>query len=169
MEVRKMIFKKTAAAPAKKAKTYDDNGFSARMQELMAEQKSVNSFAKAAGVTEGAIRNYLRGGVKPSQKMVEAIARTANVSPEWLLTGEGQRKPTAGELLLGTPAERDVLRLAIQDAEQILAVLKAKVTPEQKAELILGVFDYYSEATKSGDQPESAEIIDFVKEKLKRA
>ena len=169
MKVWKMIFKKSAAQAAKKHKTVDDLGFSERMRALMAEQKSVNSFAKAAGVTEGAIRNYLRGGVKPSQKMVEAIARTANVSPSWLLTGKGARDPQAGELLLGTPAERDVLRLAIQDAEQILAILKAKPTPEEKAELILGVFDYYSEATKEGTQPESAEIIDFIKEKLKRA
>lgn len=168
-----MIFKKSATAAqssqAKAPKTVDDKGFSDRMKALMAEQKSVNSFAKAAGVTEGAIRNYLRGGVKPSQKMVEAIARTANVSPKWLLTGEGKRNPQTGELLLGTPAERDVLRLAIQDAEQILTALKAKPTPEEKADLILGVFDYYTEATQEGEQPDSAEIIDFIKEKLKRA
>ena len=111
----------------------------------------------------------MRGGVKPSRKVLEAIARTANVSPQWLLTGEGQRSPEAGELLLGTPAERDVLRLAIQDAEQILAVLKASPSPEEKADLVLAVFDFYSDALREGQQPEGAEIIDFIKEKLKRA
>lgn len=168
-----MIFKKSAAEPAQNLKSGENagdfEGFSARMRELMAEQKSVNSFAKTAGITEGAIRNYLRGGVKPSKKVLEAIARTANVSPQWLLTGEGNRNPQAGELLLGTPAERDVLRLAIQDAEQILAVLKATPTPEEKADLILAVFDFYSEGLQKGEQPEGAEIIDFIKEKLKRA
>jgi len=164
-----MIFKKKAVLPAETQKNPLDSGFSSRMRDLMAAQKSVNSFAKAAGITEGAIRNYLRGGVKPSKKVLEAIARAANVSPQWLLTGEGARTPQAGELLLGTPAERDVLRLAIQDAEHILLVLKITPTPEEKAELILAVFDHYSGAVRQGKQPETAEIIDFIKEKLKRA
>lgn len=163
-----MIFKKSIAPAAKDLKNTENEGFSARMRGLMAEQKSVNSFAKAAGITEGAIRNYLRGGVKPSKKVLEAIARAANVSPQWLLTGEGARTPSVGELLLGTPAERDVLRLAIQDAEHILAVLKATPTAAEKADLILAVFDHYSDAVRDGTQPETAEIIDFIKEKLKR-
>lgn len=164
-----MILKKSTPQPLGEQEGLESQGFSERMRELMAEQKSVNSFAKAAGITEGAIRNYLRGGVKPSKKVLEAIARTANVSPQWLLTGEGARDPQAGELLLGTPAERDVLRLAIQDAEHILAALRATPTPEEKADLILAVFDHYNAAVREGVQPETAEIIDFIKEKLKRA
>ncbi len=146
----------------------DLEGFSERMQTLMAEQKSVNSFAKLAGVTEGAIRNYLRGGVKPSAKVIEAIARTANISPTWLATGNGSREPQAGELLLGTPDQRALMKMAIQDADKILEILKAKLQAEHKADLVLAVFDYYSDCSEQNKTPQTAEIIDFIKEKIKR-
>lgn len=146
----------------------DVEGFSSRMRGLMAAQKSVNSFAKAAGITEGAIRNYLRGGVKPSQKVLEAIARTANVSTRWLATGEGAQTPEVGELLFGTPDERQMMKLAIQDTEQIAGVLNINITPEQKAELVLAVFDYYSLCSQEGREVAADNIVSFVQEKLKR-
>lgn len=146
----------------------DVAGFSERMRDLMAAQKSVNSFAKAAGVTEGAIRNYLRGGVKPSQKVLEAIARTAGVSVNWLATGEGDQTPGAGELLFGTPDQRDIMKLAIKDAEQILAVLKATPTPDDKAELMLGLYDYYAQCQAEGTDVNPDNVVDFIKEKLRR-
>lgn len=146
----------------------DINGFSERVRLLMAEQKSVNSFAKRAGVTEGAIRNYLRGGVKPSQKVVEAIARTANVSAHWLVTGEGERAPEVASLLFGTPSARELMKLAIQDTEKLLFLLEVTLAPEQKAELTLNLFDYYTDADKSGTQTTPEKVVSFVEEKLKR-
>ena len=148
--------------------TAEAHGFSDRMRTLMAEQKSVNSFAKAAGVTEGAIRNYLRGGVKPSQKVVEAIARTAGVSVTWLATGEGEKAPGAGELLFGTPSERDVMKLAIKDAEEILNVLKAEITAAEKADLMLALYDYYCASQKEGQNVSADNVVSFIQQKLKR-
>lgn len=154
--------------PAEKKLSPDVEGFSRRMRELMDVQKSVNSFANAAGVTEGAIRNYLRGGVKPSQKVLEAIARTAGVSVSWLATGEGRREPQAGEMLFGTPGERDVMKLAIQDAEEILGVLKATVPPKQKAELVLALYDYYTACKDDGTDVTADNVVSFIREKLSR-
>lgn len=147
----------------------DVEGFSERMRSLMAEQKSVNSFAKSAGVTEGAIRNYLRGGVKPSQKVLEAIARTAGVSVNWLATGEGEQAPAAGELLFGTPAERDVMKLAIKDGEEILNVLKADISPDEKADLMLALYDYYTACREESAEVSAENVVNFIQEKLKRA
>ena len=159
-------------ATAKKNKTEgvsaDAVGFSERMRALMAQQKSVNSFAKAAGVTEGAIRNYLRGGVKPSQKVVEAIARTAGVSVHWLATGEGAQTPGVGEMLFGTPSDRDVMKLAIQDAEEILKVLEASLLAEAKADLMLALYDYYQASQKAGETVTPDNVINFIQEKLQR-
>lgn len=146
----------------------DAAGFSERMRALMATQKSVNSFAKTAGVTEGAIRNYLRGGVKPSQKVLEAIARTAGVSVIWLATGEGEQTPAAGELLFGTPSEREVMKLAIKDAEEILNVLKTDITPDQKADLMLTLYDYYAASRDAGTDISADNVISFIQEKLKK-
>ena len=146
----------------------DVSGFSERMRTLMATQKSVNSFAKNAGVTEGAIRNYLRGGVKPSQKVLEAIARTAGVSVRWLATGEGEQAPAAGELLFGTPSERDIMKMAIKDAEEILKVLEANLFADEKADLILALYDYYQASQKAGETLTPDNVISFIQEKLKR-
>lgn len=153
---------------AEKLCSPDVEGFSRRMRELMAAQKSVNSFAKAAGITEGAIRNYLRGGVKPSQKVLEAIARTAGVSLIWLATGEGEQTPQAGEMLFGTPTQRELMKLAIQDGEEILGVLKATLTPAQKADLVLALYDYYALCKKEGADVKPDNVVSFIQEKLKK-
>lgn len=45
-------------------------------------------FAEKLGVSEGNIRGYIKG-VVPKADVLEKIVRTYDVSPEWLLTGNG--------------------------------------------------------------------------------
>lgn len=46
-------------------------------------------FADKLGVSEGNIRGYIKG-VVPKADVLEKIVRTYDVSPKWLLTGEGE-------------------------------------------------------------------------------
>ena len=47
------------------------------------------AFAEKLGVSEGNIRGYIKG-VVPKADVLEKIVRTYDVSPEWLLTGNGE-------------------------------------------------------------------------------
>lgn len=57
---------------------------------LQAKEKFKNqsAFAKAAGMTQGAISHYYAGKRVPSAEMIPAISRALGVSMEYLLTGE---------------------------------------------------------------------------------
>lgn len=46
-------------------------------------------FADKLGVSEGNIRGYIKG-VVPKADVLEKIVRTYDISPEWLLTGNGE-------------------------------------------------------------------------------
>ena len=65
----------------------------ARIQAIIDQQYSTNkrAFANAVGVGATVIQNIVgtRQG-KPSYDVVEKICANANISPEWLLTGEGE-------------------------------------------------------------------------------
>ena len=46
-------------------------------------------FAEKLGVSEGNIRGYIKG-VVPKADVLEKIVRTYDISPQWLLTGQGE-------------------------------------------------------------------------------
>ncbi len=62
--------------------------FKDRLKIAMKEE-SVLGFAKKSGLSEGAIRQYLKGS-EPGLDKVIAIAAAAGVSAAWLATGEGK-------------------------------------------------------------------------------
>lgn len=55
--------------------------------------ESVNAFAKRVGVSEGVIRQYLKGGTPGLDKAI-AIADNSDISLAWLATGRGHAYPT---------------------------------------------------------------------------
>lgn len=57
-------------------------------------------FAEKIGISEGNIRGYIKG-VQPKADVLEKIVRNYEVSPEWLLTGEGDMVRTS----LSTPIQ----------------------------------------------------------------
>lgn len=65
--------------------------FAERLKQVMRDE-SVLGFAKKSGLSEGAIRQYLKGG-EPGIEKVIAIANATGVSVGWLATGDGQPEP----------------------------------------------------------------------------
>lgn len=64
------------------------SNFVDRLRETIGKS-SVNAFARKCGLSEGQIRNYLKGAV-PGLDKVESIAKSADVSFSWLATGDGE-------------------------------------------------------------------------------
>lgn len=64
-----------------------------RIKELIGSEP-VTTFAKRCGISESLLRQYISGSVPGLDKAAQ-IARTAEVSLEWLAVGEGERKKCA--------------------------------------------------------------------------
>ncbi len=73
-----------------------DEGFAERLRRTIRAYGSANSLAKAAGVSEGALRKWVGGNSEPSRDRVVAIAKAAGMNVGWLAAGQGPEKAQGG-------------------------------------------------------------------------
>lgn len=69
------------------ADTTEVDQFPARLKQAVGE-KSIRGFARDCGFSDTVLRQYLNGQSEPTRPALLAIARTADVSVEWLATGQ---------------------------------------------------------------------------------
>ncbi len=67
--------------------TTDLDQFPARLKQAVGD-KSIRGFARDCGFSDTVLRQYLNGQSEPTRPALLAIARTANISVEWLATGQ---------------------------------------------------------------------------------
>ncbi len=94
----------------------ESSGFHARLNLLLPGFKSVRAFATASGVSQTGLQRLLNGG-EPTLSTLVALARAAQVSIEWLATGDGPMRhhttplaPVAAPVCydtLGNPVDLD--------------------------------------------------------------
>lgn len=108
----------------------DTAAFQARLTSLIGQQ-STSAFARKVGLSESLIRKYLAGS-EPSLSKANQIAQRANVSLEWLATGQGYLYRQAEvvdmkALDMAMTATRDILQLdsVSTDSEKEMKVMVA--------------------------------------------
>lgn len=72
-----------------------DEGFVARLRQLVVLTGTASALAKKAGISQGGLSRYLNGG-EPSRRVLVALARATEVELHWLATGEGPMAKGAG-------------------------------------------------------------------------
>ncbi|MEY3297148.1 MAG: hypothetical protein RLZZ597_408 [Cyanobacteriota bacterium] len=66
--------------------------FPVRLKQAVRD-KSIRGFARDCGFSDTVLRQYLNGQSEPTRPALLAIARTANISVEWLATGQPGTAP----------------------------------------------------------------------------
>jgi len=74
------------------ARADSDPGFIKRLEEIVDGFPSRAALAKAAGLPPSSLQSYLEGA-EPTRPALVALARTAEVSLEWLADNRGYKKP----------------------------------------------------------------------------
>ncbi|MDF3868736.1 helix-turn-helix transcriptional regulator [Pseudomonas denitrificans (nom. rej.)] len=69
-----------------------DKAFIERLREIASIAGSVSALAKAAGISQGGLQRYLKGG-EPTRPVLISLAKCTGVSLAWLMTGEGEKLP----------------------------------------------------------------------------
>ncbi|WP_293266778.1 S24 family peptidase [Neptunomonas sp.] len=90
--------------------------FSERLESLVDECGSVRSYAIKAGLSEGVIRKYLKGGALPTLDRLDQLAYAANVNIAWLARGEDPKISEAASSHQTTPSE-EYAYVTLYDAE----------------------------------------------------
>jgi transcriptional regulator with XRE-family HTH domain len=78
-----------------------DTGFCDRLRAaLEAAKLSHAEVAKSLGVARSSVTHYCSGRSEPDLEQIRAMAKVANVRPEWLAwgTGEAALQPSAADL-----------------------------------------------------------------------
>ena len=74
-------------------KNYElDSGFHSRLRKILEGERSSSAFAKRAGLSQSGFHRIENGG-EPTLKTIISIAKAANVSVHWLITGEAETEP----------------------------------------------------------------------------
>src|ERR1700752_2397754 len=70
-----------------------ESDFRQRLEELIVEFGSRYALSKASRIAISTLQAY-EAGSKPGLDALVSLARTGNVSLDWLLTGKGEKRPT---------------------------------------------------------------------------
>lgn len=81
----------------KRADAADADNFPTRLKEAIGSN-SIRGFARNCGFSDTVLRQYLSGQSEPTRPALLAIARAAEVSLEWLATGQMSSKESAESL-----------------------------------------------------------------------
>lgn len=115
--------------------------------------RSVRSIARTCGLSETVIRKYLKAESLPTIDRALAIADAVGVRPEWLATGDGPMRngeETTENNHIGCDTES--LVLAIETVEEGLAVTGRVMRPARKAELVMAVYELFTESAGKVDR-----------------
>ncbi|WP_320822380.1 helix-turn-helix transcriptional regulator [Reinekea sp.] len=108
--------------------------FAARLRILVAES-TVSAFARKVGLSESLIRKYLKGS-EPSLSRADQIARTVNVSLEWLATGCGYQYRQAEVV------DQAALQAASRITQQCLIAEAVDLADPARLTLLVSIYQF---------------------------
>lgn len=111
--------------------------------------KSIRGFAKECGLSEGVLRNYLRGDTFPTLDRLEAISTAAGVSATWLATGETS-SGAGGASFIGEsvgdyrPVDERLIGEVIEEVETCVRKAGLDLLPAKKREVVLTAYGLFA-------------------------
>lgn len=106
--------------------------------KFASETKSDSELARILEITPQAIYKFRKQGRLPADLVVN-FAFDAELSLDWLLTGNGTMM--AEDVALLGKIDGELLEMVIELVEELLESKGTRVTPKQKTQLILALYD----------------------------
>lgn len=122
-----------------------------RIRECAAIVGSGNELSRLSGIPRGTLERYMKGR-EPRAAQLAAIARAADVSMDWLITGEGEKQPIQSSKIISSPSiDREMFARVI---DAIAKLYKSEGVHLPDVELGRLSVDKYKEIIESGVLPE---------------
>jgi len=123
---------------------------------------SRDDFASTLGVTRNTIQRYEIGERTPTVDFVVNLCDKFNVNTEWLIYGK-EPKYRDGEIKQ-PPAQVDleVLKDAVDTIEQVLEATGKTMKPEDKAEIIAKIYEYFTDEEQGKDKRKLSNLLKLV-------
>lgn len=124
-----------------------------RIRECAEHVGSGNELSRLTGIPRGTLERYMTGR-EPRAAQLLAIARSANVSLDWLITGEGGRRPWVDAAIASTYDRRLDRELFARVTDAIAKLYKTEGVHLPDVDLGRLSADKYQEIIDSGVLPE---------------
>ena len=124
--------------------------FPERLESLIPEREQ-REFSRKIGISEGALRSYLKGTSIPSLDRLVAFALNTNVNLLWLATGEGPKQGESTTCALNVEA--------LTRALGIVEKVGAGLPPERKARLGAAIYSLYIRSGEAVDPALVEEVV----------
>ena len=109
---------------------------------------SARAFALQCGFSSTEMLQYLSGRIEPTRLTLIAIAHTADVNLEWLMTGEGPMKKTRRSGMIGG----DLYDAIIHSVEECLLTNDKILSTEKKLEFYHYFYDLFKDTSEVNKQ-----------------
>lgn len=116
----------------------NQEGFVKRVRTVL-EGKSARAFADLAGIPPTTFNKIVNGTSEPTRPTLVAIARAANVSLDWLLTGEGPMRPDAPASQLASRIDEALYGRLIDALTKVYKECGVRIPPIVLGELAAGM------------------------------
>ena len=135
------------------------DAFGMRMNIAIKRAGGVTVMSEKAGVSTSVLRKWRAGQSEPTLSSLVSMARAADLSVEWLATGEGtpEAGPTAGERRIDLEVLEDVIIRTRRISEHKGMVLK----PEAEARIIRLVYEFSMRQGQPMDDSSLNNIIEL--------
>jgi transcriptional regulator with XRE-family HTH domain len=121
-------------------------------------------YAPSLGVSLTTIANYENGlRVPDAAFLVKVLGLHPHINPTWLLTGEGPQERRLANVPAGAevPIDPELLAAVIAAVEEHLALVRKRLHPDKKAQLIITLYDLFSD--KEEKTVDRAAVISLIK------
>lgn len=116
------------------------SSFAERIKMAIGENSS-RAFALQCGLSPTAMHQYMVGKTEPTRPALIAIAHTAGVNLEWLLTGEGPQKKIRGECMLDSARYDGIIKAV----EEFLTERELTLSAAKKLETYHYLYDLFKD------------------------
>lgn len=134
-----------------------------RMTKVVSLVGSSEQLARVTGLSSRAIGKYRSGESLPGLGALIAIADATGVSIDWIATGDGpmMRGEATGSVVACTRPHLDteLLHLVVEAIEEGLRQVDRIMEPMAKADLVLAVYDLYTDMEQPVDKVKILKLI----------
>lgn len=122
-----------------------DHDFVERLAEVVEAAGGQNAFARAVGISQSTVGQYLAGS-EPNRRTLVAMARAANRSVSWLASGEQAARVTNNSAEITATNCRDVVTQSDIRQEVSNPGSTTIEVSERERKILVGLREYFSPA-----------------------
>jgi len=132
-----------------------------KIRELRGKE-SIVSFCKEFNIHKNTLPFYEADKTSPKAEFILALCNKYKVNANWLILGEGPKNKGESPKIPSAQIDKDLITDAVVAIEKSLQATKRVMPPTAKAELIIKIYELFSEDEQKPNEERLLKILKLV-------